>query len=210
MGGEAARPPGEPDDVQGVEAIVLEMKDTSELMVDLALSAVLYDSEELAEEVRLLEDHVDDVYSEVQVQALAGARDGTVTIDQALALARLSETTERIADAAREIADVVLRDVEPHPVLAASVADSDVVIARVEVVPGSPLTGIPLMESKVQSETGMHIFAIRREGRWILGPEAEDVIETGDVLMASGPEDGRDKLRELCLGEEEVTDPEAS
>ncbi|MDX1611517.1 MAG: PhoU domain-containing protein [Candidatus Thermoplasmatota archaeon] len=184
--------------LEEIEELVLEMKDTSELMVDMALSSLLYQSEDLAEEVRLLEDHVDDVYSRVQLMALEGAREDVVNIDQALALARLSEGTERIADAAREIADVVLREVEPHPVLAASMAESDVVFVRCRVREAAALAGQALGEARVQSETGMHVFAIRRQGSWRLGPEATDVVEEGDVLMASGPEEGREKLQDLC------------
>lgn len=184
--------------LEEVEELVLELKDTSELMVDMAFSSLIYHSEDLAEEVRLLEDHVDAIHSDVQFHALEGARQDVVSIDQALALARLSEATERIADAAREIADVVLRDVEPHPVLAASVADSDVVFVRLEVGEDAEVAGKPLEETRVQSETGMHIFAIRRHGQWLLGPEAHDVLEVGDVIMASGPEEGREKLRGLC------------
>lgn len=184
--------------LEQAEDLVLEMKDTSELMVDLALSSVIYHSEELAEEVRLLEDHVDDLYSKVQLLALRGVKNGEVPTDQAWALTRISEATETIADAAREIADVVLRDVEPHPVLAASLEDSDVVFVRAQVHDRGALAGATIGDMRVQTETGMHVFAIRREGRWHLAPQKEDVVEVGDVLLASGPADGREKLQALC------------
>jgi uncharacterized protein with PhoU and TrkA domain len=181
-----------------IEHHVLGLKDTSEMMVDLALSSVIYYNEELAEEVRLLEDHADELQKRVQRDAVDGAVQNLLNPDQALALVQLSEAAETIADAGREIADVVLRDVEPHPVLAQSVEDSDVVIARVEVAADAPLEGRALGEERVQSETGMHVFAIRREDRWIPGPEASDIVEDGDVLLASGPEKGRGKLQALC------------
>lgn len=184
--------------LEDLEGAVLEMKDTSELMVDLALSSVLYQNEELAEEVRLLEDRVDELYSKVQRLAIEAARDEELPTDHAWALVRLADATETIADAAREIADVVLRDVEPHPVLAASVEDSDVVFVRARVHEGAMLAGSPIVEHRVQSETGMHIFAVRRNDRWILGPRAGDVLEAGDVLLASGPDEGREKLLALC------------
>lgn len=191
-----------------VESDVLELKDTSELMVDLALSSLLYQNEDLAEEVRVLEDHADVLHGRIQAAAVQAAQEGTITPDQALALVRLSQAAEVIADAGREIADVVLRDVEPHPVLAASVADSDVVFARMRVDPEAALAGRTLGDVRVQSETGMHIFAIRREKSLITGPDRDDVVEAGDVLLASGPEDGREKLAALCgvePGDEELT-----
>ncbi len=39
--------------------LLTEMKDTSELMVDLAYSAMVYDDEDIAEEVLNLEDKMD-------------------------------------------------------------------------------------------------------------------------------------------------------
>ncbi len=181
-----------------IEHHVLGLKDTSEMMVDLALSSVIYYNEELAEEVRLLEDHADELQHRVQRDAVDGAVQNLLNPDQALALLQLSEAAETIADAGREIADVVLRDVEPHPVLAQSVEDSEVVIARVEVEENSPLSDRALGEQRVQSETGMHVFAIRRDETWIPGPEASDIVQAGDVLLASGPEGGRSKLADLC------------
>lgn len=189
-----------------IEHHVLGLKDTSEMMVDLALSSVIYYNEELAEEVRLLEDYADELQKRVQRDAVDGAVQNLLNPDQALALVRLSEAAETIADAGREIADVVLRDVEPHPVLAQSVEDSEVVIARTEVEQGSRLDGRALGEERVQSETGMHVFAIRREGKWIPGPGASDIVEPGDVLFASGPEGGRQKLDGLCVSEDEDDD----
>ena len=184
--------------LERAEELVLEMKDTSELMVDLAMSAVLYHSTELAEEVRLLEDRIDDLYAQVQLFALQGVREGDIETDQAWALFRLSEATETIADGAREIADVVLRDVEPHPVLAASVAESDVTFARAKLWPDGALVGQTLGDVRLQSETGMHVFAVRRQGTWLLGPGGSDVLEEGDVLLASGPDQGRARMLALC------------
>ena len=53
-----------------VEEIVLEMKDKSELMIDLAYSSILYDSEKLAKEVYDLEDLVDVLYQTIQKKTL--------------------------------------------------------------------------------------------------------------------------------------------
>ena len=53
----------DPGDVEyepvSVKLVLAEMKDTSELIIDLAYSAVLHGSEELAEEVLELEAHMD-------------------------------------------------------------------------------------------------------------------------------------------------------
>jgi len=52
------------------EDIVLEIKDKSELMVDLAYSSVLYDNKTIAEEVYDLENLVDNLYRALQKKSL--------------------------------------------------------------------------------------------------------------------------------------------
>jgi len=45
-----------------IEDILLEIKDTSELMVDLAYSSLIYDNRRIAEEVYDLENYVDTLH----------------------------------------------------------------------------------------------------------------------------------------------------
>ena len=91
------------------EDIVLEIKDKSELMVDLAYSSVLYDNKTIAEEVYDLENLVDSLYQNLQRRSLEDVKNGKHSIDDALILMRIAHAGEQIADAAQEIADVELR-----------------------------------------------------------------------------------------------------
>ena len=99
------------------EDIVLEIKDKSELMVDLAYSSLLYDNKIIAKEVYDLEDQIDNLYNSLQRQTLEQVENKKLSVNDALTVLRLAETAEQIADAAQEIADVELRDVELHPIL---------------------------------------------------------------------------------------------
>ena len=99
------------------EDIVLEIKDKSELMVDLAYSSLLYDNKTIAKEVYDLEDLIDNLFGKIQKGSLEDVQKGKLTVNAALTLMRLAQAGEEIADAAREIADVELRDVELHPIL---------------------------------------------------------------------------------------------
>ena len=51
-----------------VEDIVLEIKDKSELMIDLAYSSLIYDNKTIAKEVYDLEDLIDVLYKNLQKQ----------------------------------------------------------------------------------------------------------------------------------------------
>lgn len=183
-----------------VEEIVLEIKDKSELMVDLAYSSLLYDNETIAKEVYDLEDVVDELYKSLQRQTLEQVEKKELGVDDALTVLRLAESSEQIADAAQEIADVELRDVELHPILKISIRESDVVFTRVQVESNSILCGKTLGEIKLGSETGMYVRALRHGDRWLYGPDKKTKIDAGDVLFARGPEDGEKHLIELATG----------
>jgi len=182
------------------EDIVLEIKDKSELMVDLAYSSVLYDNKTIAEEVYDLENLVDNLYRALQKKSLEDVKNGEYSIDDALILLRIAHAGEQIADAAQEIADVELRDVESHPILKMSIRESDVVFTRVEVESQSILCGKTLGQLKLASETGMMVIAMRHKDKWIYGPNKNTKVDPHDILFAKGPEDGEKHLVDLAKG----------
>jgi uncharacterized protein with PhoU and TrkA domain len=172
-----------------IEEKFQELKDTSELMIDLAYSALLYDNKEIAKEVMLLEDVVDKLNYNIQRAAFVATLDDK-NADKAMAMIRLASSIEAIADAAMEIADVVLRDIEPHPIFQMSVRDSDVIITKAMVSKSSVLAGKTLGEVKVMSDTGMWVIAAKRGIQWIYGPDENTLIKEGDVLFVRGPVEG--------------------
>ncbi|UCF49534.1 MAG: potassium channel protein [Thermoplasmatales archaeon] len=185
---------------KSVENIVLEIKDKSELMVDLAYSSLLYDNKTIAKEVYDLEDFIDNLYKNLQRQTLENVENKKLSINDALTVLRLAEAGEQIADAAQEIADVELRDVELHPILKLSIRDSDVVFTRVQVSADSILSNKTLGELKLASETGMMVIAMRHGDKWLYGPNKNTRIDTDDILFAKGPEDAEKHLKNLASG----------
>ena len=180
--------------------MVLEIKDKSELMIDLAYSSLLYDNKIIAKEVYDLEDLIDNLYQNIRKNALHEVQKGKLNPDDALTLMKLAQAGEQIADAAQEIADVELRDVELHPIIKMSVRESDVVFTKVQVEPKSILCGKTLGQLKLGSETGMLVIAMRQKDRWIYGPDKKTRIDSGDILFAKGPEDGEKHLINLATG----------
>ena len=183
-----------------VEDIVLEIKDKSELMIDLAYSSIIYNNTTIAKEVYDLEDQIDNLYHSLQRQTLEQVENKKLSVNDALTVLRLAETAEQIADAAQEIADVELRDVELHPILKLSIRDSDVVFTRVEVNENSILCNKTLGELKLASETGMTIIAMRHGKKWLYGPNKNTKIDQHDILFAKGPEDGEKHLIDIASG----------
>ena len=179
---------------------LVELKDTSEMMIDLAYSALLLNSHHLAEEVLMLEDRVDHLHTEFELLVLS-AKVGSQDVRGLLGLFRMGVVTERIADAAAEIAEVVIRSGEPHPVLTMVIQDAEETVERVVVGEGSPIVGKTLKAAKIPEETGMWVLIIRREDRWIR-PKPSTILNAGDVIIAAGYAEGEDDLKKLLNSEE--------
>jgi len=175
---------------------LVSLKDTSELMIDLAYSSLLLDSRELAEEVQALEERMDNLHTEFELLVLSSGFKPEESKDF-LGLIRLGVVTEEIADAAMEIADVVLRGLEPHPILRRVIKEAEETVTRVRVSNMSPLVGKNLREAQIQEETGMWVLVIRRGKKW-LRPRSDTVIKAGDVLLASGYAEGEEDFKELA------------
>jgi uncharacterized protein with PhoU and TrkA domain len=182
-----------------IVARFVELKDTSELMMDLAYSSLLLNSRELAEEVERLEEYVDKLHTDFELLALRS----DFTAEEAsgfLGLIRLGLATEKIADAAAEMAEVVLRGIEPHPVLKLTIKEAEETVTQACVTEKSPLINKTLKEFHIDEETGMWILAIRR-GEKTLRPKGDTKIQLGDVLIASGYTEGVSDLNNLASPE---------
>jgi uncharacterized protein with PhoU and TrkA domain len=77
-------------------------------------------------------------------------------------LIRLGVATEKIACAAAEMAEVVLRGIEPHPILQLTIKETEETVTQACVTGDSSLVGKSLKESRVHEETGMWILVIKR------------------------------------------------
>jgi len=185
---------------KSLEDMVLEIKDKSELMIDLAYSSILYDNRTIAKEVYDLENLIDELYQNIQKNSLEAVQKGKLSVDDALTLMKLAHAGEQIADAAQELADVELRDVELHPIIKMSIRDADNVFTKVKIEPSSILCNKTLGQIKLGSETGMTIIAMRHKNRWLYGPNKNTKIDSEDILFAKGPEDGEKHLIELATG----------
>jgi uncharacterized protein with PhoU and TrkA domain len=178
---------------------LVELKDTSELMMDLAYTSLLLNSRELADEVQRLEERMDKLHTDFELLALTS----DFKKEEAsgfLGLIRIGVATEKIADAAAEMAEVVLRGIEPHPVLKLTIREAEETVAQACVTADSELVNKTLKDARVHEETGMWVQVIKR-GDKTLRPKGDSRIQTGDILIASGYANGVDKLKKLASPE---------
>ena len=184
-----------------VREILTEMKDISEIMVDLAYASIMFDSEEIAEEVKNLEEDMEELSKNIRIKAMLAAR----THKEAAKLSSLLEVasaSRRISNAAGDIVKIMEVDVAKRPFLGFILREAEEKIKRLSLAEGSDMVGRLIGDLGVESETGMRIIAIKRGKRWIYDPEEDVKLKAGDVLIVRGTEDGYEILRSYANGEE--------
>lgn len=186
-----------------LEEMLLELKDTSEFMVDLAYSSLIYDNEEIAEEVIFLSDRMDELSLKIQDSVVELGMSKPDEIARIVVMIRLQASIMSIADAAWAIADVVKRGLGKHPVLAMSIRESETTVSIAKVSEDSTLNGKTFGEVRLSTQCGMFVIAIKRDRDYIFGPGKTTRIEAGDILIAKGPEEGVSAFKSIADGTDE-------
>jgi uncharacterized protein with PhoU and TrkA domain len=176
--------------------ILVEMKNSAEVAVGLAYSALLFAEPALAAEVATLEsrsDHLQDQLESWVLRASPEARNP----DDLRGLIRLAYASEAIFDAARGMTRLVEEGEELHPVVAAAIEASEEVAVESVVEPGSRAEGTTLKQLSLETETGMFVLAVQRGRRWIYRPRPRFQLQAADRVISIGPEEGITELQAL-------------
>jgi len=182
-----------------VREALTEMKDLSEIMIDLAYSATLFHSRELAEEVLELEKRVDYLAYMLDMNAMLAARDAE-DAESLIGATTVAAATDKISDAAADIAAIVLKEIGIHPIVREAFEKVEERLARAEVKPNSIFINKKLGDLELAAKIGVDIIAIRRRKEWIINPGEDETILEGDVLIARGAPLGVDELKGLAEG----------
>jgi uncharacterized protein with PhoU and TrkA domain len=193
---QTAEPAGELTELERAVDILIEMKNLSEVAVGLAYSALLYYDAGLAREVVAIENEMDEMRYRLERWVLLAARhiEDSSRLRGVLHLATASET---IADCAMEMVWIVEKGEEVHPVLSAAIGESDEIVIKLTVSPGSPADGKTLEDLQLETETGMFALAVNRGGRWTYRPRDTYVLRGDDSLLFTGAPDGLEPIADL-------------
>src|ERR671913_2279012 len=177
--------------------MLIEAKNTSELMVDLSYAAIFYNSEDLSEEVSPLEERLNDLVFDMRPLAILAAR-SPADAEQMAGILQVVQDIEKIGNAAFDIAKIVVKRLGIPPELLQDIPEAEEIPSRVRIHAESALDGRSLGEVDLPVETGMRPIAIRRDDEWDFNAEPEDVLRAGDVLFLQGPPEGVAEVRELA------------
>jgi len=183
---------------KNVKDIFIEMKNTAELMVDLAYSAALFKEKEIAEEVLELEEYLDILNYHLMIRAVLAARN-MKEAEQITSILQMARSIDEISNAAADLAKMVLEE-KLHPLITEVILESEETIGRVIVSPESILVGKTLEELDLSTNAGVWVIAIRRGKRWIFDPDEDTKIMPGDILIGRGTKTALDYLKEVARG----------
>ena len=183
-----------------VKELLTEMKDISELIIDLAYSAVLFDSDDIAEEVKNLDVRMDKLNYDIRMMAMMAARTKEDS-EQLAGILQVAEAAESISNAAGDIANLLTLKEETRPIIPKILKQADESLFRVKVSSKSKACNQKIGDIKVESETGMRIIAIRRGDCWIYNPQSDTNLKAEDWLIVRGTDEGYIDLNKFLKGQ---------
>ncbi len=187
--------------MESVKDLLVEIKEKSELIVDLAYSAIIFDSEDMAKEVELLEKEMDDIVYRIRIKTMVAANDWEEA-EQLSGILQVADAAKNLANAAADIVSLLELDITTRPYLPSLFKMADEKMNVVIIGENSTIVNRTIGELNIEAETGVRIIAIKRGKRWIYDPEDEVRLKAGDVLVVRGTEDGYEFLDRVARGEE--------
>jgi len=182
-----------------VRKILTEVKDLSELMVDLAYSSVLFDDVDLADEVVELEDEIDRLMPLLIMNAALAIRDKE-DAEAIYPIIMTASAIDRISNEAAGIARVVLRKIGVDPLISEALSYADERLVKTSISSNSILKEKTLGELELETNIGVIIRAVRRKGVFYLDIDDEFKLEENDVIIAKGTDTGIVELDMLAKG----------
>ncbi|MBI4170634.1 MAG: potassium channel protein [Candidatus Aenigmarchaeota archaeon] len=183
---------------ENVKEILEEMKDLSEVMLDLGYSSVFFNSKDIAKEVLLLQERLKELEQSLYIHLLAASR-GSHN-EKLIGVLELVESATFVGRAAKNLSELVLKGTGLHSVIRQALEQSDETITKAVAGPNSVLIRRTLGESRLGSELALKVIAIRRGAKWLFNPGKDTEIKEGDILIAVGSKTGCAKLRRIAKG----------
>jgi uncharacterized protein with PhoU and TrkA domain len=182
-----------------VSDLLVEMKNLSELMIDLAYSAALFNDKELAEDVIELESRIDTLAYLLDMEIMIAARDAE-DAETLIGVSTVASAADKISDAAADIAAIVTRNIGIHPIIGEIFEKVEERLMKATVKEGSIIVGKQIGDLDLAARMGVDIIAIRRNRDWILDPEDSERVFLGDILITRGAPVGIKEFKDLAEG----------
>lgn len=183
-----------------VRELLVEMKNLSELMIDLAYSAALFNDKDLAEDVLALESRIDTLGYLLGIEIMVASRGDPKDAQALVGVLTVASATDKISDAAADIAAIVTRDIGVHPIVSSIFEKVEERLMKATVKEDSSIAGKRIGKLDLAARMGIDIIAIRRNKDWIINPKGAEKIVHSDILITRGAPLGTKEFRDLAEG----------
>ncbi len=178
---------------ENVKDLLEDLKNTSELILDLGYSSVLFENKEIAKEVEILYDNIDDIEEKLYLHLFAAARGRPSK--KLIGVMDIVESAQLVSQAARNLAELTLSGRKLHPIIKDALKDTDETIFRSKA--GNYVSGKTLLELGLRKKYGVNIIAIRRHKKWVFNPKKNTKLKKNDILMCVGSKGTRRSVKKL-------------
>jgi len=183
-----------------IRDILTELQTTTTLMIDLAYSAVLFNDRELAEDVMEMAEKVDDLKTRLLMNSALAVRSAE-DAEMIVGVMQVGAVAYRISDAAADIARTVPLGLVPDPRVLEALTRTKKRLVRTKILTNSILAGKALGKLKLETNIGVNVMVVRRDGELMTLPGPDVSLAEGDVLIARGSDIGVSELDKLAKGE---------
>ncbi|MCS7139289.1 MAG: potassium channel protein [Candidatus Nezhaarchaeota archaeon] len=182
------------EEPRSVRELLIEIKNITERIVDLAFSSLMFNLEDVAREVLRLEERIDDLLYMLFIRILMAsetARDA----ERLAPILAIASAMENIANAAGDLAAVFLKGFKLHPVVYESLKEVEERVVSIKIKKSSKLAGKRI--SDISEELGVAVvpLVICRSNRRMINPPEDFILEPGDALIVKTVKKGVEELR---------------
>ncbi|HDI74967.1 MAG: hypothetical protein DRJ52_02370 [Thermoprotei archaeon] len=166
-----------------VKDILKEMKNLSELMIDLAYYSALYGDVTLAEEVFKLEKRIDVFQMLLSMQVALATRSKSAA-EKMVSIYAIAAATNRISDAAADIARMTVKKIKIPRDFALSVYGEEDFVTALKVP--KELADYTLKALFEKSGVVIDVLTVRRGAKIFLEPSISFRLKAGDTIVVRG------------------------
>ncbi len=188
-----------------VKDILREMKQSIDLMIDIAYCAIKFGSKEMADEAYKIEKRIHELTFLLNVQIIQTHTGGFKEAKKLEPIVVMGYSIDKISDALSDIARVVYinNDISYFVQLFSDLSYVPEPIVKIVVNQGCEFIGQVRKDVHFRSKHGVDIIAIRRGNNWYF--EKIEKVQTGDILIVKGEIQPIMDLKKVCNDSEQIS-----
>jgi len=186
-----------------VKDIIREMKQSIDLMIDLAYSAIKFGSKEIADEAYRLEGRIHELTYLLNYQIIQTHPGGSDEAKKLEPIIVMGYSIDKISDALSDIARVVYinSDITDFTQIFWEYVPEPIV--KITVSPGCEFIDKYRKDVHFRSQHGVDLIAIKREDKWLLNKDEKVLID--DILILKGEIDPIMQVKKQCCDDEPIS-----